>query len=134
MRLLVVAAVLATLPQTRSTQPDLRTRVDDAARDGVSRAEMRSLADEALVLANAATSPAGFWNAISLVAELCQAGPFVDAREIRARALGLLVQRESDTMRWSSLVTRQFLPAFASIPRGEWSRELAAYDRALDLL
>lgn len=136
--LLVLAAVLGPLqqiqPQTPSTPRDLRARVDDAAQDGVSTAELKALGDEALLLARGATSRAGFWNAISLAAKLCQAGPFVDAREIRARALELLVLEESDTMRWSALLTSRFLPAFASIPRREWSSELAAYDEALDSL
>ena len=43
----------------------------------------------------------------------------------------LLVARESDTMRWSALLTRQFQPDVARLPRDVWRDELLAYDRLL---
>ena len=94
------------LPHTAPAQPDLRARVERAAEHGISPTELSALADEALLLAGASGSRSAFWSAISLVGVLCESGPPVEAREVRARALELLVQRDSDTMRWSSLTTR----------------------------
>lgn len=132
--LAILLAAAASPPETGAMQSGLRTQVDAAMEGGISSTELETLSNEAFHLADQATSRISFWNAISLVAELCQVGPCLDARGVRVRALEALAQHDSDTMRWSSLVTRRFLPAFEKIPRDEWARELAAYDDALDAL
>lgn len=89
---------------------------------------------ELLARAEDATTRAGFWGAVSLLANLCAEAPPDEAREVRALALALLVREESDTLRWSALLTKRFLPDFASLPRDEWAAELGAYDELLDAL
>lgn len=69
-----------------------------------------------------------------LVAQLCKAAPLGEARDLRRRALDLLTSRFSDSLRWSSLLTTRFIPAFDRIPRQQWSREITEYDRILDRL
>ena len=136
-RACVAMIVLAAAPSLRPApcaQSDLRSRVAEAGRDGISSDELVALSDEAFALARESSSRVAFWNAVSLVSELCSAGPFAATREVRARALGLLARHDSDTLRWSSLVTKRFLPAFARIPRSDWAHELAEYDRVLDEL
>lgn len=116
------------------TELDLRTKVEAALADGPTAEELETLADEGLRLAAAATSRSQLWNALGLVADLCQAGPRVETRAVRERALELLARHDSDTRRWSSLVTQRFLPPFTGIPREAWAEELAEYDRTLDAL
>lgn len=120
--------------QQAQSAPDLRTRVEAALADGLSPDELRTLADEGLRQAEQATSRSGLWGALGLVAELCQAGPAAQARAVRARALGLLARHDSDSLRWSTLLTRGFLPPFERLPGEAWASELEAYDRRLEEL
>lgn len=116
------------------TRWDLRQEIDTASKDGVSALELKLLSARAFELAEAAQSRAEFWGAISLTAELCGKAPLTEARGVRARSLELLTTRSSDAMRWSSLLTRQFVPDFEQCSRERWGAELAEYDRVLDTL
>lgn len=136
-RSIELALLLALAPASAQevglgTLSQLRTRVEEAARDGISAQELEQLASAALQLAEEGGSRRKFWDALGVVAELCAAGPFVEARAPRARALELLALRDSDARRWSSLLAQSFLPALARLPREEWAHELAAYEQMLD--
>lgn len=136
--LLVVLAVLCVasncLAQAAVSLADLRAQLQDVGEDSLSSEELVGLSEKALSLARETTSRGRFWSTMGFVAELCAAGPYDRVHEIRARALGILVERFSDSLRWSSLLTRRFVPRFDQIPRKEWSRELTEYDRVLDRL
>ena len=132
--LALLFAAMPVVAQDGASVSDLRTRLEGATVRGLSAREFEKLADEGLRLAGAGGARREFWSAMAVVAELCAVGPFVDVRSVRARALELLAQRDTDTARWSSLVTRSFLPAFAGIPRGAWASELAGHDGVLDAL
>ncbi len=110
---------------------DLGPRIDAAVQDGLTRSELEPLAEEAVALAEGAGSRGDFWRAMSLVARLCAEAPAEPARRLRADALALLAARETDTLRWSALVQRAFLPPFERIESELRRDELAAYDRAL---
>ena len=65
------------------------------------------------------------------MARLCELGPRLAVRAVRARALAALAGRDSDTLRWSALLTERFVPPFASFDREHWAEELEAYDATL---
>lgn len=113
---------------------DLRDRLDGLAKDVLSAEEGREFSEAALGLASKPSSNGRFWSAIGFLGELCRRIPTSDAREIRGRALGLLAARNSDSLRWSSLLRRSFVPNFSEIPQSEWRSELREYDRILDAL
>ena len=113
---------------------DLRLQFASDKADEISTAEFARLSERALVLAEAAGSRGKFWNLIGLLAELCEAGPYDAVSAVRARSLGLLVQRFTDTHRWSSIVSNRFAPALERIPRELWRSQLKTYDQTLDAL
>lgn len=133
---LVLGWALAGAPESAQTPSrwDLGERIELAASDGISAGELRELSGAAFALAGAAESRSDFWGALGLVAELCRSAPPSAAQAVRARALALLAERDSDSMRWSSLVTRQFMPPFGDLPGTGWRSELAEYERVLTAL
>ena len=114
--------------------PELRAKFNNESPDGISGEELDSLSAQALELATTAGERGDFWSALGFVAELCEAGPHEQARSARAQALALLVQRYTDTRRWSALLTYRFVPALERIPRTAWDGELEAYDETLNRL
>ncbi len=94
-----------------------------------------TLADAALTRASAIEGSRGtFWRAMTEVARLCEQGPRRATRSVRTRALELLAERASDTQRWSSLLTRQFVPDFRGLAGDALAAELMHYDGALATL
>jgi thiol-disulfide isomerase/thioredoxin len=139
MRALCVAFLLLALgmqPVQASppTLADLRSGFAGRSGEALSAEQAREMGAQALALAGKATSRASFWNAMSFVAEICEAAPAAAARPVRAQALEALAGRFSDAMRWSSLVTDRFIPRFERLSRSEWAGELDEYDRVLDRL
>ena len=126
--------VLSDSVSAQDTLFDLRLQFAIAKTDGVSTAEFARLSERALVLADDAGSRGKFWNLIGFLAELCEAGPFDAVSAVRARSLGLLVRRFTDTHRWSSLVSNRFAPRLERIPRELWRSQLRSYDETLDAL
>ncbi len=112
-------------------QADFASRLQSASSDGLSAEELAPLAAEALQRAETAPSRSLTWRALTELAQLCREGPLEAVRPLRRRALELLVERESETHRWSSLLSESFRPPFERIERELWSRELGEYDRLL---
>ncbi|MEM7205438.1 MAG: TlpA disulfide reductase family protein [Planctomycetota bacterium] len=134
-RYLAAVGCAAVLPAQQAAPANaLRERAEAAAADGLSGVELEALAEEALALAERGGARRQFWTALTLAAELCAAGPPPQARGVRARALALLARRPTDAMRWSTLLTRGFLPPLATLPRAAWAAELAHYETTLATL
>lgn len=126
--------LVAALVPSQADPWDLRERIEVAAEDGLSEDELTELSGQVLAAAEGADSRGSFLGCVALAAELCHRAPGPAVRGLRARALGLLARRDSDTMRWSSLVVRELLPDLAPLPRETWAGELADYERTLDEL
>lgn len=124
--------VLLLLVPAEESLGDLRRRFDAARADGLSAADVASISRNAFLLAESAGERSRFWNTIGLIAELCEQAPHELAHQARASALELLVERYTDTNRWSALLTQRFAPPLERIPRTAWAAELAAYDGVLD--
>ncbi len=122
------------LDQDRESISKIRQDFYEAKEDGLASLEIDALSDRALDFAKQAESRGSFWSAISLVAELCEAGSHEDVHESRAKALGMLVNRFSDANRWSALVTDRFIPPLQRIPCEKWHEEIAAYDDLVNRL
>ena len=129
-----LALVAALAAQDPGSVTALRDAVEAAAADGISAGELEELAAEGLRLAEAGGSRRALWSALGPVADLCALGPFEEARAVRSRALELLARRDSDTLRWSSLVTRSFLPAYGRMTPEQRAGEMKAYEDTLTAL
>lgn len=116
------------LDQDRESISKIRQDFYEVKEDGLSSLEIDALSGRALDSAKQAKSRGSFWSAISLVAELCEAGSHDEVHESRAKALEMLVDRFADAKRWSALVTDRFIPPFERIPPEKWPEEIAAYD------
>lgn len=113
---------------------DLQSRVENASKTPLSSEDFKTLTTEVIQSAKDSTSRSKFWRALRWSAALCQSGHPNAVRDVRRKSLTLLAERDSDTLRWSTLISRQFVPAFGAIPKEEWSDELRAYDEILDKL
>lgn len=125
--LLIAGSVLAWSPQAGK----IGARIEAAVRAGLAAEELGSLADEALAQAGAATSRADFWSALTHLGRLCEEGPRELVRPLRARALALLVEHESDTRRWSALMATRFVPPFERLEPSTWAQEAREYEAQL---
>jgi len=100
--------------------------------EGLSLRRALALGTQSLAAGRAARSNGAFFEAMTVMADLCQLAPSASARKIRGQALGLLGERFVDAVRWRVLAGERFQPPLESLPRDRWREEIAAYDELLD--
>jgi thiol-disulfide isomerase/thioredoxin len=100
--------------------------------EGLSGQRALALGAEILEMAQMADSNKAFFEAMTVMADLCGMAPKASARQVRGQALGLLGERFIDSVRWKVLARERFQPPLERLPQDHWSEEMAAYDQLLD--
>ncbi|MEM7308750.1 MAG: serine hydrolase [Planctomycetota bacterium] len=88
-------------------------------------------AQQILDRAVASESREELWSALTELAAECRERPAAETRAWREQALALLVERPSDTRRWSSLLATAFLPPVTAAEPGVAQELLEEHDRLL---